>query len=131
MKKNLDGGGIWLWDRLREAGYVTLKAEDGCIENSNMLQSLKPNTTHGDALHELFCFDYDRPNCLGPELSSTILLRYGAQFIEAYDRVSTPWAAFLHLIDSHEDTMVLSSTIDAGISSFLRRQARNQPCRPG
>jgi hypothetical protein len=29
----------WLWDTLRQAGYVTLKGEDGCIENSNMLQS--------------------------------------------------------------------------------------------
>ena len=27
------------------------KAEDGCIANLNMVQSMKPNTTHGQALH--------------------------------------------------------------------------------
>jgi hypothetical protein len=25
---------IWLWDRLRDAGYVTMKAEDSCVSNS-------------------------------------------------------------------------------------------------
>ena len=25
---------IWLWDRLKDAGYMTMKAEDGCISNS-------------------------------------------------------------------------------------------------
>lgn len=25
---------VWLWDRLREAGYITMKAEDGCVRNS-------------------------------------------------------------------------------------------------
>ena len=25
---------IWLWDRFRDAGYVTMKAEDGCVSNS-------------------------------------------------------------------------------------------------
>jgi hypothetical protein len=55
-----DAERIWLWDRLRDAGYKTLKAEDGCIENSNMVQSLKPNTTHGEALNKLFCFDFGK-----------------------------------------------------------------------
>jgi hypothetical protein len=129
VKKHLQGGGVWLWDRLRDAGYVTLKAEDGCIENSNMIQSLKPNTTHGEALQQLFCFDFDRPNCLGPELASIHLMRYGEQFIDAYSsstRGGTPrsssWAAFLHFIDSHEDTMVLSSALDPEMSAFLLRQ---------
>ena len=38
----------WLWDDLREkGGYATFKAEDGCISNSNMIQSIKPKTHHG------------------------------------------------------------------------------------
>lgn len=122
----------WLWDLLRKNGYVTLKAEDGCIENSNMLQSLAPNTTHGQALHRMFCFDFDRPNCLGPELASTHLLRYADHFVSTYEhrrRKIEPglrWAAFLHFIDSHEDTMVLSSSVDPGLSKFLQRLDEEQ-----
>jgi len=108
----------WLWDRLRQSGYKTLKAEDGCIENSNMVQSLKPNTTHGEALNRLFCFDFDRPNCVGPDLASRHLLNYGEQFVKAYQGVA-PWAAFLHFVDTHEDTMILSSSLDSQVPSFL------------
>lgn len=124
---NLNGE-EWLWDRLRASGYVTLKAEDGCIENSNMIQSLKPNTTHGGSLQGLFCFDaFSRPNCIGPDLASTLLFNYGEQFVTAYEKrrqETNPllrWAAFLHLVDSHEDTMILAASVDQGLSEFIRR----------
>jgi hypothetical protein len=114
----------WLWDTLRQAGYVTLKGEDGCIENSNMLQSLKPNTTHGEALNQMFCFDFNRPSCLGTEPSASYLLRYGKEFVNTYgsadDGSSPPWAAFLHFVDSHEDTMTLSFSLDSLLANFLR-----------
>jgi len=29
------------------------------------------------------------------------------------------WASFLHFVDSHEDTMLLSATLDSGLSDFL------------
>ena len=123
-KKGRDGESEWLWDTLRKAGYVTLKGEDGCIENSNMLQSLKPNTTHGEALNQMFCFDFDRPNCLGPDPAASYLLRYGRQFIDAYGSESNgdqqPWAAFLHFVDSHEDTMTLSTSLDSLFAAFIR-----------
>ena len=112
--------GLWLWDRLRAAGYKTLKIEDGCVENSNMMQRLQPKTTHGDALRKLFCFDFDRPNCIGPDLASAHLLHYAEQFMDAYDGVS-PWAGFVHFVDSHEDTMILAGAIDRQISDFLAR----------
>jgi len=120
-----DGKSEWLWDTLRKAGYATLKGEDGCIENSNMLQSLKPNTTHGEALNQMFCFDFNRPSCLGPEPAASYLLRYGRQFIDAYGGSSTdesrqPWAAFLHFVDSHEDTSTLSTLLDPLLANFLR-----------
>ena len=28
---------IWIWDRLRDAGYITMKAEDGCVSNSKSM----------------------------------------------------------------------------------------------
>jgi len=128
LHKNLDNNNQWLWDRLRESGYITLKGEDSCIENSNMMQSLAPNTTHGSALQGLFCFNaFSRPNCIGPDLASSILFRYGHQFISTYERLrrsihhNLRWASFMHFVDSHEDTMLLSATLDDGLSTFLRK----------
>lgn len=140
------GGEEWLWDRLQASGgYITLKAEDGCIENSNMIQSLKPNTTHGEALQGVFCYDaFARPNCIGPDRASALLFNYGEQFVSAYedrnrrtlerqrkgnnnnggnsnnnnDRLYH-WAAFLHFVDTHEDTMVLAASVDDGLSRFI------------
>lgn len=132
LRKNLKSNDEWLWDRLGAAGYVTLKGEDSCIENSNMMQSLAPNTTHGSALHGLFCFDaFSRPNCIGPDLASTILMEYGHQFISTYEKMMKAtdndlrWASFLHFVDSHEDTMLLSATLDPGLSNFLKKLDRD------
>ncbi len=126
LQKTLKSNDNWLWDRLRSAGYVTLKGEDSCIENSNMMQSLAPNTTHGSALQGLFCFDaFSRPNCIGPDLASSILLEYGYKFISTYEKLrrnthgDLRWASFMHFVDSHEDTMILSATLDPGLSNFL------------
>eukprot|EP00532_Pseudo-nitzschia_australis_P006201 CAMPEP_0168166608 /NCGR_PEP_ID=MMETSP0139_2-20121125/2116_1 /TAXON_ID=44445 /ORGANISM="Pseudo-nitzschia australis, Strain 10249 10 AB" /LENGTH=781 /DNA_ID=CAMNT_0008083813 /DNA_START=228 /DNA_END=2574 /DNA_ORIENTATION=- len=128
LHNNTDSGNKWLWDRLKAAGYVTLKGEDSCIENSNMMQSLAPNTTHGSALQGLFCFDaFSRPNCIGPDLASSILFDYGYQFISTYEKLRSSthpdlrWASFMHFVDSHEDTMVLSASLDSGLSKFLKR----------
>jgi hypothetical protein len=84
LHKEFHGGDDkWLWDRLRAAGYVTLKGEDSCILNLNTMQILRPNTTHGNALQGLFCFDdFSRPNCRGPALASSLLFRYGDQFFQ-------------------------------------------------
>jgi Protein of unknown function (DUF229) len=121
-------GKTWLWEQLSSHGYITMKGEDGCIENSNMLQSLSPNTTHGSALQGLFCFDsFSRPNCIGPDAAAAILLSYAEQFILAYEEERRTmgselrWASFLHFTDSHEDTMILAATIDQIIASFLNK----------
>ena len=79
--------------------------KDGCIENSNMVQSINPKTTHGKALHRLFCWDFIRPNCLGATAAATHLTNYAFDFIKQY--TNRPWAAFLSFIDSHEDTVRL------------------------
>lgn len=128
LHKNFDSGDEWLWDRLRSAGFVTLKGEDSCIENSNMMQSLSPNTTHGRALQGLFCFNaFSRPNCIGPDLASSILFEYGYQFVSTYEKLRRTthhdlrWASFMHFVDSHEDTMLLSATLDTGLSKFLKK----------
>mmetsp|Transcript_11308 Transcript_11308/g.26887 ORF Transcript_11308/g.26887 Transcript_11308/m.26887 type:complete len:386 (-) Transcript_11308:1215-2372(-) len=120
----------WIGDTFHDEGkYVTLKSEDGCIKNSNMVQSIHPNTTHGKALEGMFCFEhaFDRPNCIGSDFTSQLLLQYGQQFMDTYEeQQQQPWAAFLHLIDSHEDTMMLASiTVDDVLSNFLKSQPQS------
>ncbi|CAB9504937.1 Protein of unknown function (DUF229) [Seminavis robusta] len=109
----------WLWDALREHGYATFKAEDGCIENSNMIQSIAPQVDHGDSLHQLICFDFQRPNCVGGKPNAQHLIDYGTQFIQTYESRNQSWAALLHFIDSHEDTQTLEGTLDNPIWHFL------------
>jgi len=120
-------GRKWIWDRLNDEGYVTMKAEDGCIANSNMVQSIQPETHHGGQMHEMFCFDYDRPNCLGSQLAAEHLIQYTRQFIATYNRKDgeqsiyhRPWAAFLSFIDSHEDTLTLASYVDDLLVDFIQ-----------
>ena len=60
----------WLWDMLSKQGYATLKGEDGCVSNSNMLASIRPRTTHGANLDPLFCHEFARPNCIGGRLAA-------------------------------------------------------------
>lgn len=128
-------GRTWIWDRLNDAGYVTLKAEDGCVSNSNMVQSIQPKTHHGRELHEMFCFSFDRPNCLGSKLAAYHLVTYAKQFVDAYNRgerddssgatkKKRPWAAFLSFIDSHEDSSTLISYLDGTLLNFLQDMMR-------
>lgn len=132
----------WLWDVLSENNnnhnYTTLKAEDSCIENSNMIQSMNPKTTHGEQVQRMFCFDYDRPNCLGKDLMAKVLLDYTEKFIIAYSKKKKnnkddeeenetaqpqPWAAFLSFVDSHEDTSTLISYLDHLFFDFLQNDS--------
>lgn len=103
----------WLWDTLNDEGYVTFKAEDGCVENSNMIQSIKPQTHHGEALSRMMCYNFQRPNCVGGKMAATHLMEHTMDFIHQYSAMNRPWAAFAHVVDSHEDTMTLEGTLDA------------------
>ena len=120
-----NSGRSWLWDRLNAKGYITMKAEDGCVRNSNMVQSIKPRTHHGQQLHELFCFSFDRPNCLGSKMAAEHLIEYTQQFIDAYEGLSRPWAAFLSFVDSHEDTLTLASYLDRLLAEFVQGIPQN------
>lgn len=93
----------------------------------NMVQSIDPQTHHGEQLQEMFCFSYDRPNCLGSKLAAEHLMDYTLRFIKTYDRQENklsdqakPWASFISFIDSHEDTSTLISYVDTLFVSFLQ-----------
>jgi hypothetical protein len=116
------GGRKWLWDIFGAEGYATLKAEDICVQNSNMIQSMKPKTHHGEQLYRMFCFDFDRPNCLGKDMAAKHLIDYAKQFMDAYGDKSgnaERWAAMLSFVDSHEDTLTLISYLDEIFVEFL------------
>lgn len=94
--------------------------------NSNMVQSIKPQTHHGEQLSEMFCYSFDRPNCLGGKLMAEYAVNYTQQFIETYDRnnptsnLAKPWAAFLSFVDSHEDSLTLIGYLDGILMEFLQ-----------
>ena len=118
---------MWLWDQLRRTGYQTLKAEDNCVKNSNMVQSMLPNVTHGTQLHELFCYEHVRPGCLGGKRGAEHLLDYASHFIHHSQEVArSPWASFLHFTDSHEDSMALAGVLDKPLSRFLLKATQLQ-----
>lgn len=110
--------------------------------NSNMVASLRPNVSHGPQLERCFCYDlrapcsepqqrrvafcapsagcryrYSRPNCLGEALAAEHALAYTSRFVRAH--AARPWAAFVSLIDAHEDSMAHAGVVDAPLASFL------------
>ena len=58
-----------------------------------------------------------------------MLLNYAGQFINSYTKAGIPWAAFVHFVDSHDDSSrSLDRAIDRPIEKFLRsihRKIRN------
>ena len=87
-----------------------------------MIASTRPRTTHGRQLERLFCYAHERPNCLGTEAASEVLLNYSEQFIQAYQ--GTQWAAMAHIASGHEDSQTVVASIDGPLHSFLRRSHR-------
>jgi hypothetical protein len=118
----------WIWDDLRVRGYAMFRAEDRCVRKGNLAPSLAPNATHGSALHEMYCFDFERPNCIAGKTAASHLSGHAAQFMTEYGREGgRPWAAFLSFTDSQEDTNVLAAALDEPIASFLAAWKNGRP----
>jgi hypothetical protein len=109
----------WLWDEVRRAGYATLTAENGCSADSTIFPSLRSNKTRESQWQKMFCFDSERPNCLGGSSSAKHMLLYGERFIRYHHQKKNPWAAFLSFVESQEDTGMLVGTLDLPIFGFL------------
>ena len=95
------------------------RLQDGCILNSNMVASVRPQTTHGQQLEHLFCYDAEHPGCLGRIPAAQVLLEYTAEFMTTYKEAGIPWAAFAHFVDSHEDSSEGAQALDKQLSIFL------------
>ena len=110
----------WMWDDLRQLGYAIFKGGDACIRKDDISPSRMFDSTHGSALHEMNCFDFERPNCIAGKAAATRLVEHAAQFIDAYEqKEGRPWAAFLSFSDTQEDTNVLSAALDDPLESLL------------
>ena len=113
-----------LWERLREAGYITLKIENDCILNSNMMQSLMPKVDHGPELTELMCKFQSHPHCVGGRSAAQHTLQFASLFLGMKEYDDVPKAAFVHLTDGHEDSMTMIRSVDATIAGFIKQQTR-------
>ena len=86
---------------------------------------MDPDTTHGKQLYQMFCFDFDRPNCLGKDMAAKHVMDHTEEFMKVYGSngsdAAQPWAAFLSFIDSHEDTSTLISYLDELFVNFLQK----------
>ena len=110
----------WMWDDLRHRGYAIFKGKDACVREDDPNPSLLANSTHGSALHEMNCFDFERPNCIAGKAAAMRLVEHAAQFIDAYEQgEGRPWAALLSFSDTQEDTNVLSAALDDPLMSLL------------
>lgn len=84
-----------------------------------MIASVGPRTSHGEQLQRLFCYDVEHPACLGRKSAAKVLLEYTEKYIHTYRQAGTPWAAFVHFVDSHEDSQDLAAAIDLPLTRFL------------
>merc|ERR1719193_1504869 len=78
---------------------------------------MKSETNYGRQLNELFCYHWERPNCVGGKTAASQLLDYSRHFIDAHK--SRHWAQFLHFVDSREDSMTLASLLDDPLTAFF------------
>ena len=118
----------WIWDDLRDRGYAMFRAQDRCVRKGDVAPSLAPNATHGSALHEMYCFDFERPNCIAGKPAASYLSGHAAEFMTEYgQKGGRPWAAFLSFTDSQEDTNVLAAALDEPIASFLAAWRNGRP----
>ena len=116
-----------LWESFHKNGYATMNAQDQCVHEN---EEKNATQDHGTEFHQMLCFDFRRPNCLGSMAASRHLIAYGSQFIQAYEQQNQPWAAMLDFVDSREDSQTLEGTLDNPLWEFLYSlyQSRQSSC---
>ena len=74
---------------------------------------------HGSQIGGMFCFDYDRPNCLGGKHAVTHLFDHVKKFIALNREENARWASYITLVDGVEETETLVGTLDMPLRDFL------------
>lgn len=114
---------------LTEQGYRVFQASNQCTGQRTHYHGTDGDSTlslHGSQLQRMFCFDYNRPNCLGNQHTASYIFQHTTQFIDARRQHDEPWAALLTLVDGQEETETVIGTVDASLlRSFVRRLRRS------
>jgi len=109
-----------LWDSVvvEGDGYQRYRGSNQCDLSS---QSTSDNSTllQGSQMGRMFCFDYDRPNCIGGVPAATHLLNHVKKFIRHNQKRKERWVSYVTLIDGLEETETLSGALEVPLSDFL------------
>lgn len=109
---------LWNSTELDSYGYQRYHASNQCVlpshtsDNNSVLH-------HGIQMGGMFCFDYDRPNCLSGTHAATHLFNHFKKFIKLNREEKTRWASHITLIDGAEETDTLVGALDLPLSYFL------------
>ena len=110
-----------VWDDFIEDGaYQRYRGSNQCDLSSN---GEEDNSTHyrGNQMSRMFCFDYDRPNCLGSKQTSVHLFDHTRRFISHSSRQNERWVTYITLIDGTEESETLAAGLDLPLRNFLQR----------
>lgn len=109
-----------LWDNgvMEDGGYQTYRGSNQC-DPSSQSRSDDPALFHGSQMGRMFCFNYDRPNCIGGLHAATHLLSHVKKFISQNQEAKERWASYVTLIDGVEETETLAGGLDLPLSDFL------------
>ncbi len=108
----------WDKDILEDGGYQRYRGSNQC-DLSSQSSSDDPALFHGSQMGRMFCFDYDRPNCIGGLHAATHLLSHVKKFISQNQEAKKRWASYVTLIDGVEETETLAGGLDLPLSDFL------------
>jgi len=67
----------------------------------------------------MFCFDYDRPNCLGGKHAAARLFDHLKKFITLNREENERWVSYITLVDGVEETETLVGTLHIPLRDFL------------
>ncbi len=96
---------------LEDNNYALFSASDFCKRDSEKRSVYH----HGSDLSEMLCYDFSWPNCVGSILAIEHLIKHATDFISAYSKLNTPWAAFLEIGSGDEDSITLIHTLEKWI----------------
>jgi len=93
---------------LKDNNYALFSASDFCKRDPEKNSVYH----HGSDLSEMLCYDFSWPNCVGSILAIEHLIKHTTDFVNAYSKLKTPWAAFLEIGSGEEDSVTLIHTLE-------------------
>ena len=108
----------WGDDSTENGSYQRYRGSNQCDPHFDEKDS-NPMPYHGSQIGGMFCFDYDRPNCLGGKHAAFHLFDHVKKFIKLNRNKKQGWASYITLIDGVEETETLVGTLDLPLRYLL------------